>query len=77
MVDLTCENAKKVKGENRHCLAKIIESLQFLAQQGNAIRGNDNIESNFIQLLRLRAKDDKHLASSSLCPFSFLCLYSL
>ena len=35
--------------------------MQFLARQGIAIRGDNEQESNFIQLLELRAKDDSVL----------------
>ena len=43
---------------NRHCLMKIIETLQFMARQGLALRGSsDDEDSNFIQLLKLLWKD--------------------
>ena len=54
--------AKETRAQNRHCLAKIIESLQYLARQGLAIRGDNDEESNFFQLLKLWARDDKDLA---------------
>jgi hypothetical protein len=38
-------------------LLKIISSLQFLACQGLAIRGHDNDDGNFRQLIRLREED--------------------
>lgn len=43
--------------ENRRCPIAIIECLQFLARQGLAFQGNIEEESNFSQLLQLRAKD--------------------
>ena len=61
IVDMTRGTARKTREENRLCFDKIIESLQYLARQGIAIRGNDDEESNFIQLLKLRAKVDKAL----------------
>ena len=41
---------------NRRCLITMLESLQYLAWQGLALRGNDNETSNFYQSLKLRAK---------------------
>lgn len=57
IIDLTNENAKKLRIENRRCLAIIVESLQYLARQGIPVRGHDDDESNFIQLVKLRSKD--------------------
>ena len=55
------------KDENRRMLLVILSSIRFLGRQGLALRGryktNDDstlrgeIDSNFIQLLRLRAED--------------------
>ena len=43
---------------NRRCLANIVETLQFLARQGLALRGDNSDDIwNFIQALKLRAKD--------------------
>ena len=56
--EMTNENLKIKMAENRKCLLKIIETLQFLGHQGLALRGKENDEnSNFWQLLKLRAKD--------------------
>ena len=53
--------SKKIKSnmqENRKCLIKIIETIQFLGQQGLALRGDKSDKnSNFMQLLKLRSKD--------------------
>ena len=43
---------------NRRILGKIIQNLQFLGRQGIAIQGANDSESNFMQLLLLRSKDD-------------------
>ena len=40
---------------------KIIECLQNLCRQGQAIQGGTDDESNFVQLLKLRAKEDSAL----------------
>ena len=63
IIDLSNTNAQKVRKENRHVFAKVVETLQSLAGQGIAIRGDNEQESNFLQLLKLRAKDDGLLAS--------------
>ena len=63
IIDLTNSNAQQIRKQNRHYLAKIIETLQYLARQGIALRGDNDEEFNFIQLLKLRVKDDGVLAS--------------
>ena len=56
--EMTNENLKIKMAENKKCLLKIIETVQFLSRQGLALRGKENDEnSNFWQLLKLRAKD--------------------
>ena len=61
-----CGDVKEMQNEstasqielNRRCLVKIVETLQVLARQGLALRGdNGDDDSNFIQTLQLRAKD--------------------
>ena len=52
------ESMKVGMKDNRKCLMKIFETLQFLGRQRLALRGEENYEnSNFIQLLKLRRKD--------------------
>ena len=63
IIDLSNTNAQKVRKENCHVSVKVVETLQFLARQGIAIRGDNEQESNFLQLLKLRAKNDGVLAS--------------
>ena len=58
ILELTSNAAMQQMEKNRRCLIKIIESLQFLARQGLAIQGKTDGESNFIQLLKVRAKDE-------------------
>ena len=56
--EMTIEKVKSNMQENRKCLIKIIETIQFLGRQGFALRGDESDEnSNFIQLLKLRSKD--------------------
>ncbi|KAJ8034360.1 Zinc finger MYM-type protein 1 [Holothuria leucospilota] len=58
-----CFEATKMKMEGRRqYLIKIIECLQFLGRQGIPIQGNTEDQSNFIQLLRLRARDNPFIS---------------
>ena len=60
---LSSQHAQQ-KMENRECLLKVLANLKFLARQGLPLRGDgDDSDSNFIQLLKLRARDDKPLAA--------------
>ena len=56
--EMTSEKIKSNMQENRKCLIKIIETMQFLGRQGLALRGEESDKnSNLIQLLKLRSKD--------------------
>ena len=60
---LSSQHAQQ-KQENRNCLMKILAKLKFLARQGLPLRGDgDDSDSNFMQLLKLRSKEDKSLAA--------------
>ena len=51
------------KKENRECFRKLLSNIMFLARQGCAIRGDQNeSDSNFTQLLKLREEDDPKLS---------------
>ena len=50
------------KAENRRVLLKIFQSVKFLGCQGLSLRGHNDTESNFMQLLELRKLDDPGLA---------------
>ena len=39
-------------------LLTILQNIHFLGRQGLALRGHDDTESNFVQLLKLRGCDD-------------------
>ena len=49
---------------NRDYLLKVFQNIQFLARQGIALRGHDEQNSNFIQLLHLRSDDDHKILDS-------------
>ena len=57
MIDLSNKNFQKLREENRQCLAVIIESLQYLARQGILIRGHNDNEWKFVQLVKLCARN--------------------
>ena len=50
------QHAKKTMESNLICFIKVIECLQYLARQEQAMQGDTDDESNFIQLLKLRGK---------------------
>ena len=55
---------KQEKKDNRQCLLKILSNVQFLARQGLPFRGDaEEMDSNFIQLLKLRGLDDPRIDS--------------
>ena len=57
--ELLSEAHSKEKRDNRECLLKILSSVRFLARQGLALLGDgDESDSNNIQLLQLRGKDN-------------------
>jgi len=47
---------------SRRMLVKLITSLRFLARQGLAVRGREELNGNFMQLLKLRAEDSAELS---------------
>ena len=50
------------KRERRQCFLKILSNVKFLARQGLPLRGDgDETDSNFVQLLKLRAEDDSRV----------------
>lgn len=72
--DMLSDSHAAAKAENRKMLEVIISSIRFLGRQGLALRGHQKkqvadsgevtdgeIDSNFIQLLRLRAGDNEGL----------------
>ena len=52
--------SKQVQTEQRLCremLLKQLSSLKFLAKQGLAVRRNDDMEGNLLQILQLQSED--------------------
>ena len=54
MLSQVHSNQKKI---NSHMLLTILQNVRFLSRQGLALRGHDDDESNFTQLLKLRSVD--------------------
>ena len=60
--ELLVTQLAKEKEHNRRMFLKIVSSIRFLSRQGMAFRGDRNDEdSNFLQLLQLKAEDDPDL----------------
>ncbi|XP_053374024.1 zinc finger MYM-type protein 1-like [Mercenaria mercenaria] len=49
------------KKHNRAQLLTILRNIRFLARQGVALRGHDEDDSNFLQLLRLHGETDESI----------------
>lgn len=61
-VDVQLSNVRASQQEKaRSCLLKIIRAVQFLARQGLALRGHNESEGNFAQLLGYKSEDDPEL----------------
>ena len=61
-VSYMLDSAHKQLQKTRHrMLLKQLSSLKYLLRQGLAIRGHTEVESNLIQLMKLRADDDGDL----------------
>ena len=50
------------KLERRQCFLKLLSNVRFLAKQGLPLRGDgDELDSNYMQLLKLRGEDDSRV----------------
>ena len=56
---------QKKRLDRRKCFLKIVANVRFLARQGLPLRGHGDQEcdSNFMQLLKLRSEDDHNIDS--------------
>ena len=62
--DMLSSAHTKEKASNQKCLVKVAENIRYLSRQGIAFRGDgDEVDSNFLQLMHLRALDDPDLVS--------------
>ena len=62
--DMLVKQHKQEKKHNWQCLLKIISNVKFLARQGFPFRGDgEEIDSNFMQLLKLHGLDDPRIDS--------------
>ena len=55
--EMSSDAAKKTMESNHICFIKVNECLQYLTRQEQALQGDTDDESNFIQILKLRGKD--------------------
>ena len=55
--EMSSDAAKKTMESNHIYFIKVIECLQYLTRQEQALQGDTDDESNFIQILKLRGKD--------------------
>lgn len=51
------------QGKARECLFQICSAVKYLARQNLAMRGHDDNEGNFMQLLNLLKERDKNLVA--------------
>ncbi len=58
VLDATCKQQQLLR---RRMLLKQLTTLRYLVRQGLAIRGHDETEGNFFQLLKLRSTDDPEM----------------
>ena len=49
------------KKDNRQIFLKILQTVQFLALQNLPLQGDDDSNSNFLQILKLRGMDDSRI----------------
>ena len=63
IAEMLSSTLAREKEANRHCLFKVMSSLKFLARQGIAMRGHDDRDGNFYQLVTLRGEDDPKVYS--------------
>ena len=60
--DMLSKQHADMKKLNRECFLKILSNIQFMARQGLVFRGDgDEVDSNFMQLLKLRGRDDPRI----------------
>ena len=61
IIELTNENAKKLRSAERSYFIKVMETVQFLGRQGIAFQG-ENENDNFTLALLFRGKDDPSIS---------------
>ncbi|KAJ8049944.1 Zinc finger MYM-type protein 1 [Holothuria leucospilota] len=65
------EHKCKQQELNRRMLVKVFTSVRYLARQGLPLRGHEDDEGNFWQLLHLREEDDPNLAIYTVSATSY------
>ena len=59
--DMLSQAHSEQKKQNSQMLLTIMQNVQFLCRQGLALRGHNDDESNFMQLLKLRGNDQNDI----------------
>ncbi len=59
VADMLSHSHSVEKKQNGEMIMIIMQSLLYLSRQNIALRGHDDNESNFIQLLKLRSHDNE------------------
>lgn len=73
-MDVQLSNVRASQQEEaRTCLLKIISAVQFLGRQGVALRGHDDSEGNFAQLLKYKSEDDPGLTKWLSSRIDYTC----
>ena len=67
IIELTNENAKKLRSAERSYFITVMETVQFLGRQGIAFQG-ENENDNFTQALLFRGKDDTNISQRLNAP---------
>ena len=52
---------QRAEEQNRQCLLQVIDVIKYLTRQGIPLRGRDDLNSNFNQLMLVQAKRDPNL----------------
>jgi len=71
--DMLSKKHHEDKVLNGRMLMNIMQNLQCLGRQGIPLRGHNDKESNFIQLLKLRSHDQQVIKLLRDCNFK--CIY--
>ena len=61
VAEIHSDKLAEQKQLNGKIFVMVLQNTQFLARQGLALQGNDDKESNFLQLTKLRGKDDSNI----------------
>ena len=61
VIQTICSTLKLQQDQNGKSLIKIMSSIRYLSRQGTALKGHNEENSTFVQLLNLLAEDEDNL----------------